>query len=214
MLPQPPRRSTHATNSPLNRLVYDRWGEFGRPVVLLHGLLFDRTMWWPVAAELAGDCTVIAPDLPGHGQCPHRTDYSLERIAADLAALVHDLQLHRAPIVVGHGTSAWLAIAFADAYATHCLLTLDEPDDGPLNTVDDLVEAAGLAAVPEHYRPFAEPRRDPALLRAYAGWTAQPPTRRLAVAGSAGARSGPAPDNAFTHLSDPEGFAGRLRALL
>ncbi|GAB2616741.1 hypothetical protein Aab01nite_29710 [Paractinoplanes abujensis] len=213
MRPQPPRRSTHATNSPLNRLVYDRWGEFGRPVVLLHGLLFDRTMWWPVAAELAGDCTVIAPDLPGHGQCPPRTDYSLERIAADLAALVHDLQLHRAPIVVGHGTSAWLAIAFADAYATHCLLTLDEPDDNLPATVDDLVASAGLAAVPEHYRPFAEPRRDPGLLRAYAGWTAQPPTRRLAVAGTAG-HSGPAADHAFTHLSDPEGFAGRLRALL
>jgi pimeloyl-ACP methyl ester carboxylesterase len=214
MHPQPPRRSTHATNSPLNRLVYDRWGAFGRPVVLLHGLLFDRTMWWPVAAELAGDCTVIAPDLPGHGQCPPRADYSLERIAADLAALVNDLQLHRAPIVVGHGTSAWLAIAFADAYATHCLLTLDEPSGSMPGTVDDVVAAAGLAAVPAHYRPFAEPRRDPALLRAYAGWKAQPPTRRLAVAGAGPGPSGPAPENAFTHLADPEAFAGRLRALL
>jgi len=214
MQPQPPRRSTHATNSPLNRLVYDRWGEFGRPVLLLHGLLFDRTMWWPVAAELAGDCTVIAPDLPGHGQCPPRTDYSLERVAADLAGLVQDLQLHRAPIVVGHGTAAWLAVAFADAYATHCLLTLDEPAGELPDTVDDVVAAAGLAAVPEPYRQFAEPRRDPALLKAYAGWKAQPPTRRLAVAGAAPGPSGRAPENAFGHLTDPEGFATRLRALL
>ncbi|MGK5677967.1 alpha/beta fold hydrolase [Actinoplanes sp. URMC 104] len=214
MHPQPPRRSTHVTNSPLSRLVYDRWGEYGRPVLLLHGLLFDRTMWWPVAAELAGDCTVIAPDLPGHGQCPLRADYSLERIAADLAGLVNGLQLHRAPIVVGHGTGAWLAIAFADAYATHCLLTLDEPTGDLPGTVDDVVAAAGLAAVPEHYRPFAEPRRDPALLAAYAGWKAQPPTRRLVVAGPASGPSGPARDSAFAHLSDPEGFAARLRALL
>ena len=214
MHPQPPRRSTHATNSPLNRLVYDRWGQFGRPVVLLHGLLFDRTMWWPAAAELAGDCTVIAPDLPGHGQCPHRMDYSLERIAADLAGLVHDLQLHRAPIVVGHGTASWLAIAFADAYATHCLLTLDEPTGELPGSVDDLVSAAGLSTVPEHYRPFAEPRRDPALLKAYGSWKAQPPTRRLAVAGSGPGSSGPAPESAFAHLTDPQGFAGRLRALL
>ncbi|GID27283.1 alpha/beta fold hydrolase [Paractinoplanes brasiliensis] len=212
MQPQPPRRSTHATNSPLNRLVYDRWGEFGRPVVLLHGLLFDRTMWWPVGAELARDCTVIAPDLPGHGDSPARTDYSIERIAADLAALVHDLQLQRAPIVVGHGTSAWLAIAFADTYATHCLLTLDEPEDSMPATVDKLVASAGLGTVPEHYRPFAEPRRDPALLRAYGEWKAQPPTRRLAVAGGVPGPSGA--ETAFSHLSDPEGFAGRLRALL
>jgi len=214
MQPQPPRRSTHATNSPLNRIVYDRWGEFGRPVVLLHGLLFDRTMWWPVAAELAADCTVIAPDLPGHGECPPRTDCSLERIAADLATLVDDLRLHRAPIVVGHGTSAWLVIAFADVYATHCLLTLDEPTGELPGTVDDLVRAAGLAAVPAQYRQFAEPRRDAALLRAYASWKAQPPTRRLAVAGTGPGPPGPAPERAFTHLTDPEGFASRLRALL
>jgi pimeloyl-ACP methyl ester carboxylesterase len=214
MHPQPPRRSTHATNSPLNRLVYDRWGQFGRPVVLLHGVLFDRTMWWPVAAELAADCTVIAPDLPGHGQCPQRADYSLERIAADLAGLVHDLQLHRAPIVVGHGTASWLAIAFADTYATHCLLTLDEPAGELPGSVDDLVSAAGLAAVPAHYRPFAEPRRDPALLKAYGSWKAQPPTRRLAVAGSGAGSAGPAPESAFAHLTDPAGFADRLRALL
>ncbi|WP_250006973.1 alpha/beta fold hydrolase [Actinoplanes sp. M2I2] len=213
MQPQPPRRSTHATNSPLNRLVYDRWGEFGRPVLLLHGLLFDRAMWWPVAAELAGDCTVIAPDLPGHGQSPSRADYSLERIAEDLAGLVLGLQMHRAPIVVGHGTSAWLALAFADAYATQCVLTLDEPAGCLPGTVDDLVAAAGLAAVPEHYRPFAEPRRDPALLAAYAGWS-QPPTRRLAVAGARPGAPGPAPERTFGHLTDPEGFAARLRALL
>ncbi len=212
--PLPPRRSTHATNKPINRLVYDRWGEFGRPVVLLHGLLFDRTMWWPVAAELATDCTVIAPDLPGHGQCPQRADYSLEQIAADLAGLVDDLQLRRAPIVVGHGTAAWLAVAFADGYATHCLLTLDEPAGRMPGTVDDLVEAAGLAAVPEHYRPFAEPRRDPVLLQAYAGWKAQPPTRRLAVAGAGLAAAAAEPENAFAHLTDPEGFAAGLRALL
>jgi pimeloyl-ACP methyl ester carboxylesterase len=213
-MPLPPRRSTHATNNPLNRIVYDRWGNFGRPVLLLHGLLFDRTMWWPVAAELAGDCTVIAPDLPGHGQCPPRTDYSLDRIADDLARVVLDLQLHRAPIVVGHGTASWLAVAFADAYATHCVLTLDEPAGDLPGTVDDIVAAAGLASVPEPYRQFAEPRRDPKLLAAYAGWREQPPTRRLAVAGAAPGPAGTAPVNAFGHLSDPEGFAARLRALL
>src|SRR5436190_14542510 len=103
MEPQPPLRTTHTTRSPKNILMYDRWGEFGRPVVLLHGLLFDRTMWWPAAADLASaHCTIVAPDLPGHGQSPPRDDYRLERIARDLARLVDSLGLHRAPILVGH----------------------------------------------------------------------------------------------------------------
>jgi pimeloyl-ACP methyl ester carboxylesterase len=53
-------------------------------------------------AELATSCTVIAPDLPGQGASPDRADYSPERVARDLATLIHNLDLHRAPIIVAH----------------------------------------------------------------------------------------------------------------
>ena len=194
--------------------MYDRWGLYGRPVVLLHGLLFDRTMWWPAAAELATACTVVAVDLPGHGQSPARADISLDRIAGDLATLVQNLGLHRAPVIVGHSTSAWLATAFADAYATHHVLTVDEPDTG-LSGVDDLIRAAHLEEVPEMYRPYVEPRHDPALLRTYDSWLAQPPTRRTqpAMVGSAAIWPS-APEGRFRHLTDPAGFAAELRGLL
>jgi pimeloyl-ACP methyl ester carboxylesterase len=213
MLPQPPRRTTHRTASPRNLLVYDRWGEFGRPVVLLHGLLLDRTMWWPVAAELTG-CTVIAPDLPGHGQSPARDDYRLERIAGDLAGLVDRLDLHRAPVIVGHAASARLAAAFAAGYATQHVLTLDEPDIGA-TAVADLVTPARLEEVPRIFRPYARTRHDPALLHAYESWLAQPPTRRNlpAMAGRA-AIPAPTPAGPFAPLTDPAGFAARLRDLL
>lgn len=215
MHPQPPRRTTHLTGSPRNLLVFDRWGEFGRPVVLLHGLLLDRRMWWPVAAELTGaPCTVVAPDLPGHGQSPPREDYGLARIAADLAGLVDGLGLHRAPVVVGHAASARLAAAFADAYATQHVLTLDQPPAGA-TAVDDLVPPAGLDAVPEAFRPYAEPRHDPALLRAYEIWLAQPPTRRNLPAMAGRAPMAPlGPAGPLAPLTDPEGFAARLRDLL
>ena len=36
---------------------YDTWGTAGRPVLLIHSVLFDRTLWWPVAAELHRQCT-------------------------------------------------------------------------------------------------------------------------------------------------------------
>jgi pimeloyl-ACP methyl ester carboxylesterase len=216
MPPQPSRRTTHAVGGPKTMLVYDRWGRFGRPVLLLHGLLFDRTMWWPVAADLtaASSCTVIAPDLPGHGQTPPREDYGLERIARDLAVLLNGLDLHRAPIVVGHGVSARLAEVFAASYATQAVRVLDEPP-AAVRGVDAVIGAAGLDAVPAMYRPYARPRPDGALLTAYASWLEQPPTRRnqLAVAGHATGRP-ESPPTAFAHLADPEGFAAELRDLL
>ena len=215
MHPQPPRRTTHTTASPKNLLVYDRWGQFGRPVVLLHGLLFDRTMWWPVAAELtSAACTIVAPDLPGHGQSPPRDDCRLERVARDLAGLLDGLGLHRAPILVGHGASALLVDAFADAYATHGVVTLDEPPAGA-RRIEELAGTDGAGDVPEVFRCYAEPRADPALLRAYESWLAQPPARRNQPALAGPARRRPAAtDGAFAHLSDPEGFAAVLRDLL
>ncbi|WP_406151584.1 alpha/beta fold hydrolase [Streptomyces sp. NBC_01012] len=40
------------------------------PLVLLHGVGLDRTMWEPVAALLADRFTLLTPDLPGHGARP------------------------------------------------------------------------------------------------------------------------------------------------
>jgi pimeloyl-ACP methyl ester carboxylesterase len=137
-------------------LVYDRWGHYGRPVLLLHGLGFDRTMWWPTAAELAAatTCTVIAPDLPGHGDSPARPDP---------AQLVHRLDLHRAPIVVGHAESAALATTFGERYAAHEVLKTDDLGNGGTE-------------IPEHFRPYAQPSTDPSLLTAYEEWPPQTPS--------------------------------------
>nr|BFE77364.1 hypothetical protein GCM10020092_106650 [Actinoplanes digitatis] len=117
------------------------------------------------------------PDLPGHGQSPPRDDCRVEDLAAQLAVLVHQLGLHRAPIVVGHASASRLAAAFAADHATHDLVTVDEP---PVDATDveDLIAAARPGDVPEHYQPYARPRTDPALLCAYGSWLHQPPARR------------------------------------
>ena len=46
------------------------------PIVLLHGLTFDRRMWRPALGELAlldPGRRAIAVDLPGHGELPDAT---------------------------------------------------------------------------------------------------------------------------------------------
>ena len=59
------------------------------PIVLLHGVGLDRTMWEPFRAELAGltGRAVVALDLPGHGGRPPLTrPVTLAELAEDVAA--------------------------------------------------------------------------------------------------------------------------------
>lgn len=199
--PQPPRRTTHAHGTPKNLLVYDRWGRFGRPVVLLHGLFYDRTIWWPVAAELGDACSVVAVDLPGHGQSAARGDNDLEALARDLAVLVRNLELHRAPVLVGQGEGALLADAFAGSYATRAVLTFDEPA-APPESPEQHRAIADLAGVPGPYRQFTEARFDRSVLSSYRCWygsRTQP-------------RAGKRP--CLPHLRAPARFAATLRNLI
>lgn len=58
------------------------------PIVLLHGVGLDHTMWEPLRAEIAGltDRPALALDLPGHGGQPPLTGpATLAGLAADVA---------------------------------------------------------------------------------------------------------------------------------
>jgi len=226
----PPRRSTHTWGTPGNHWIYDHWGTGGRPVVLLHSLLFDRRVWWPVAADLATHCTVIAPDLPGHGDTPTRAILAPAQLAAEIADLVHSLELRRAPIVVGHGTSAHIAAAFASSYATHALVTADKLDPCRVTTAEQFLAEVRPDLVPSVYRPYAIPHPGPALFRAYQAGHADAAAPLLpaglphvvvtsdcvaVLAGEAGARDPRFPAAArLPQLNDPGRFAADLRALL
>ncbi len=53
------------------------------PLILLHGLTFDRTMWRPALAELRMidlGRQVLAVDLPGHSESPAWRSYDIEGI--------------------------------------------------------------------------------------------------------------------------------------
>lgn len=172
--PMPPVRATHVWHAPAGAWCYDVWGRHGRPVVLIPPVLFDRTIWWPAAADLRPHATVLAVDLPGHGQSAPRGRYDPDELVDDLACLIHSVDLRLAPVVVGHGSSASLAELFAARYATHAVVTVDAPEPAPVDTAarprDVRSYLAGLCldAVPPAYRDLVAPLRDPGLLAAYA----------------------------------------------
>jgi len=104
-------------------LAYEATGT-GTPVVLLHGLTFDRTTWRPIVEELNEEAWTIAVDLPSHGESPGSLG-SLEQLAARLHNQLEELGVER-PLLVGHSFGAALASLYAATYSSIGLVTVDQ----------------------------------------------------------------------------------------
>ena len=102
--------SATATTAPA--LGIDRTGT-GSPLVLLHPLGADRSVWAPVTPLLAGSREVVAVDLPGFGESPpldgDQSPPALARAVADgLAAIgIRDFD------VAGNSLGGWVALELA-----------------------------------------------------------------------------------------------------
>ncbi|MFI6320049.1 alpha/beta fold hydrolase [Nonomuraea sp. NPDC050556] len=102
-------------------------GGDGPAVLLLHGFPQTHLMWRHVAADLAADHRVVAPDLRGYGDSDKPDgDYSKRAMAADVVGLMRELG-HDRFALAGHDRGALVAFRAALDHAdavTH-LLSLD-----------------------------------------------------------------------------------------
>jgi pimeloyl-ACP methyl ester carboxylesterase len=99
------------------------------PLLLVHGLSFDRQQWRPVVDELATidpGRRVLAVDLPGHGGSPARDSYPHDDVVAAIHRAATETGIE-APIVVGHSLGGALATAYAAAYPTRGVVNVDQP---------------------------------------------------------------------------------------
>src|SRR4051794_23870431 len=84
-----------------------RHGGNGPPLLLLHGHPQTHMMWHAIAARLARDFTVVAPDLRGYGESgkpatmPDHSPYSKRAMAQDQIALMRQLGFEQF-FVAGH----------------------------------------------------------------------------------------------------------------
>lgn len=87
-------------------------------VVVLHGIGRDAISWSPVLARLAATATVIAPDLPGHGESDKGFyDASIGGYANAVRDLMLALQVPKATLVghsLGGGISLQLSYQYPD----------------------------------------------------------------------------------------------------
>ena len=141
-------------------LAIDDAGHEGPPLVLLHGLTFDRRIWQPVVDRVrALDPTrrIVAIDLPGHGespaQLPHDFDHVIELIAAVLGeAGVDD------PVVVGHSISGGIVSLYGARHPVHSIVNVDQPPEiaNFARFVSSLADALRGPGFPDVWKVFAD----------------------------------------------------------
>ncbi|MBC7496847.1 MAG: alpha/beta hydrolase [Sphingomonadaceae bacterium] len=116
-----PSPTSHHFISQRLRLHYVDWGNpTAPPLVLVHGGRDHCRNWDWVAADLARDWHVIAPDLRGHGDSAWSSDgsYGMAPFVYDLAQLIHGLKL--APVtLIAHSLGGNVALRYAGLYPEH-----------------------------------------------------------------------------------------------
>ncbi len=111
------------------RLSYLDFGGTGRPLLALHGHMSEGASFATVAAELAPEWRIIAPDQRGHGESDRAADYSREGYLADIAALLDHLGLDRV-VMMGHSLGGINAYHFAARHPERVTAFIDA--DGPV----------------------------------------------------------------------------------
>lgn len=150
------------------RIHYERSGGDLPPVVLCHGITDNGRCLLRLAEHLAGRYDVIFYDARGHGlsDAPP-TGYTADDHTADLAALIHALELEN-PILYGHSMGA----------RTVARLAAQQPDLPRALILEDPVYL--LPQTPEQAEAYRQWHRVmPEMLH---GWQAMSIAERLALA--------------------------------
>ncbi len=88
----------------------------GKPILLLHGVGLDHTIWKSMAEMYASQAQFILPDLRGQGRSElGDTNHTLEQMAEDIRKLLDHLQVESVTLG-GHSMGGYVALAFAEKY--------------------------------------------------------------------------------------------------
>ena len=147
------KAGTDTAGNPIN-IFYEDWGQ-GNPVVLIHGWPLDHTMWEHQAIALAqAGHRVIAYDRRGFGKSSRPwTGYDYDTLAADLNALLEELDLNQVSLVGSstgggeiarylgtYGDARVARVAFVGAVTPYMLKTDDNPEGVPQKVFDEMAD--------------------------------------------------------------------------
>ena len=126
----------------------------GRPLVLFHSLLADRTSFDRVVPALAQTHRVIALDLPGFGGSDP-VEGGLEAVADRVAGALEAMRLAQPPIFLGNGYGGFVALLTAIRHPglaerlvlADCGAAFSEPGRAAFRGMAAGAEKGGLAAI-------------------------------------------------------------------
>jgi 3-oxoadipate enol-lactonase len=131
----PRARDVHVIASQGESIYAEATGR-GRPLVLCHGLGGNHAIWWRQVHSLAAGHRVVTWDQRGFGNSTAVTgDVSIDAAAADLLAILTELQLENA-VVVGQSMGAFTALR----------ATLIDP-----SRISSLIISTSLVATPREH---------------------------------------------------------------
>jgi pimeloyl-ACP methyl ester carboxylesterase len=144
----------------------------GEPLVMVHGAATSSADWIFAAPFLRERFTVVTMDRRGRGESGDRANYSMDREADDVLAV---LEAVGAELLVGHSYGALCSILAAGKTDRLRRLVLYEPPiavkEDSLGTVDELVAAGQLDTALEGFlRAAGTSDQQLALIRASPAW--------------------------------------------
>ena len=158
------------------KLHYVDWGNPDAPLLILqHGGRDHCRSWDWVAAELAKDWHVVAPDLRGHGDSAWSPDgdYAMTAFVYDFAQLVHSLG-HEKVTIIGHSLGGNITARFTGLWPEKVAKLVNIEG---LGFTTKVIEERAKTGYAELMRTWVEkrraaagrlPRRYPTLEAAYA----------------------------------------------
>src|SRR5262245_31770277 len=87
-------------------------GDSGQPLIFLHGMGGDAAFWRLQLDAFHDRFRAIAWDMPGYGDSPPPSEFTLSSLAAALELLLDRLKVETAHLV-GHGLGGMIGLEFA-----------------------------------------------------------------------------------------------------
>lgn len=115
--------------------------EDGQPIILSHGWGPNSTVWYYAKRQLSDRFRIIVWDMPGLGKStrPKNNDYSLEKYARDLEAVVA-IAGDKPVILLGHSMGGMIGLTFCRLFPEHLgrkvagLILVDTTYTNPVKT--------------------------------------------------------------------------------
>jgi pimeloyl-ACP methyl ester carboxylesterase len=109
-----------------NRLACEIVGDGDVDLLLVHGITESRRTWDPLLPRLSQTFRVVTVDLPGHGESEPMDSYGLDRLAANVGAVMNELG-NGTPLAVGHSLGGFVVSVYAAHHPVRGVVNVDQP---------------------------------------------------------------------------------------